>query len=74
MTTAAAMIQNGMLRFNIAGFGYSAPSIRIKMTRTAVGATSKIQPKKTAIACVKGKEIKKVVGLNPKCPVGYKKK
>ena len=74
VTTAAAMIQNGMLRFNVAGFGYSAPSIRIKMSRSAVGVTSKIQPKKTAIACVKGKVIKKVVGINPKCPAGYKKK
>jgi hypothetical protein len=74
VTTAAAMIQNGMLRFNIAGFGYSAPSIRIKMSKTAAVATSKDQPKKTAIACVKGKIIKKEVAINPKCPAGYKKK
>lgn len=30
--------------------------------------------KKTAITCVKGKTIKKVSALNPKCPKGYKKK
>lgn len=74
VTTAAAMVQNGMLRFNIAGFGYSAPSIRLKMGKTASVATAKDQPKKTAIACVKGKEIKKVVAINPKCPMGYKKR
>ena len=29
---------------------------------------------KTSITCVKGKTTKKVTGLNPKCPSGYKKK
>jgi hypothetical protein len=31
-------------------------------------------PKKTTITCVKGKLTKKVTGINPKCPTGYKKK
>ncbi len=30
--------------------------------------------KKTTITCVKGKLTKKVTAINPKCPVGYKKK
>lgn len=30
--------------------------------------------KKTTITCVKGKLIKKVTAVNPKCPAGYKKK
>lgn len=30
--------------------------------------------KKTTITCTKGKLSKKIVGLNPKCPSGYKKK
>ena len=29
---------------------------------------------KTTITCVKGKTTKKVTGVNPKCPSGYKKK
>jgi hypothetical protein len=29
---------------------------------------------KTTITCIKGKATKKVVGVNPKCPAGYKKK
>jgi hypothetical protein len=29
---------------------------------------------KTTIACVKGKTTKKVIGLTPKCPKGFKKK
>jgi hypothetical protein len=27
-----------------------------------------------SITCVKGKQIKKVSGINPKCPQGFKKK
>ena len=30
--------------------------------------------KKTTIVCVKGKLTKKITGVNPKCPSGYKKK
>ena len=30
--------------------------------------------KKTSITCVKGKSVKKVTAINPKCPKGYKKK
>lgn len=31
-------------------------------------------PKKTTITCVKGKSVKKVTAVSPKCPSGYKKK
>ena len=30
--------------------------------------------KKSTITCIKGKLTKKVTAINPKCPVGYKKK
>ena len=30
--------------------------------------------KKTKITCVKGKNVRKVVGTNPKCPTGFKKR
>jgi hypothetical protein len=33
-----------------------------------------ILPNKTTITCVKGKLTKKVTGINPKCPTGYRKK
>lgn len=32
------------------------------------------QAKKITITCTKAKQIKKVTGLNPKCPTGYKKR
>jgi hypothetical protein len=31
-------------------------------------------PKKMTITCVRGKLIKKVTAVNPKCPTGYKKR
>ena len=37
-------------------------------------AKEKVIAKKTTITCVKGKISKKVAGINPKCPSGYKKK
>lgn len=47
-----------------------------------IGVTSKIdaieailrKTQKTTISCLKGKVVKKVTGINPKCPSGYKKK
>ena len=74
VTTAVATTQNGMLKFNISGFGYSAPSIRIKMSKSAFTSTKPVAAKPTTITCVKGKVTKKVTAVNPKCPAGYKKK
>ena len=39
-----------------------------------VKATNTIQKKSTTIICVRGKLLKKVTSINPKCPTGYKKK
>jgi len=35
---------------------------------------SPVIAKKTVIVCMKGKVVKKVIAVNPKCPAGYKKK
>ena len=37
-------------------------------------AKAKTEPKKSTITCIKRKITKKVTGLNPKCPAGFKKK
>jgi hypothetical protein len=53
------------------------PSETVAPTPTpsaTVIATVKPTAKKTTITCVKGKTTKKVTGVNPKCPAGYKKK
>ena len=41
---------------------------------TPIAVISTPQAKSTTIQCVKGKTVKKVTGINPKCPSGYKKK
>jgi len=78
ITTIAATTENENLRFNIAGFGYSSPTIKIRMGNDISGPIgSKVanspSPLKMAIKCVKGKAVKKVVGAKPVCPSGYKK-
>jgi hypothetical protein len=62
-------------------FEFSAPTVSVKMTQEAepkVEATQNpvVTPssKKSSITCVKGKVVKKVTAVNPKCPTGYKKK
>jgi hypothetical protein len=37
--------------------------------------TAKAAPKKSStLTCIKGKTSKKITGVNPKCPAGFKKK
>jgi hypothetical protein len=42
--------------------------------QVSTAAKSKVIATKKTITCVKGKTSKKLTGLNPKCPAGYKKK
>ena len=50
-------------------------TIAIKQSSSDVAVTGgKNAATKTTISCVKGKTTKKVSGVNPKCPSGYKKK
>ena len=49
-------------------------TISIKQSSAEVSITTGTTAKKTTITCVKGKTTKKVTGVSPKCPSGYKKK
>jgi hypothetical protein len=74
VTTLAATTEDGNLRFNISGFGYSSPTIKIRMGKDIKAPIAEVVTKKSiAIKCVKGKTVKKVVGVKPVCPSGYKK-
>ena len=53
------------------------PVASTPVTEISVGVSKTIPraaPIQKSITCVKGKTIKKVTAVNPKCPVGYKKK
>jgi len=74
VTTVAATTEDGNLRFNISGFGYSSPTIKIRMGKDIKAPVADAVIKKPiTIKCVKGKTVKKVVGVKPVCPSGYKK-
>ena len=75
--------RNGWIRLSASNFTFSAPVIKVKLTQVASAPTAspsptpeptKTPPVKVSITCVKGKTIKKVSAVNPKCPTGYKKK
>jgi hypothetical protein len=65
------------------GFTFSSPRLRVKLTqeKVAAPATNAVQSSqpvaknnKATITCTKGKIRKKITGVNPKCPTGYRKK
>ncbi|CAN2214514.1 hypothetical protein MCEMRE203_01069 [Candidatus Nanopelagicaceae bacterium] len=60
--------RNGWLQLSAAGFTFSNPTVRVKLSQASAAL------KKISITCVKGKTSKKVSSVNPKCPSGYKKK
>ena len=77
--------KNGWLTLGAYGFTFSSPTVRVQLTQEAVAPTPSPSPtpsagtnpvtsKKFTITCVKGKTVKKVTAVNPKCPTGYKKK
>ena len=80
VTTQTLKSSLGFYYFNISGFGFSAPTIRVKLAQNS-GSASPILPEgkvptatKSTIICLKGKTTKKVTAVKPKCPTGYKKK
>ena len=69
VATTVLSERNGWLHLGAYGFGFSSPTLKVKLTQAKVAIA-----KKTTITCVKGKTVKKVTAVAPKCPAGYKKK
>jgi hypothetical protein len=73
--------KNDWINLRAYGFTYSTPQLAVSFKKPAEAITpiaetkppAKVTPKKT-ITCVKGKTVKKVTAVAPKCPAGYKKK
>lgn len=74
--------KNGWLTLSAAGFSYSSPTIKVKLSQdlaspappVKIATSASVSKKKITIICVKGKMTKKVTAASPKCPNGYKKK
>ena len=62
----------GTFKAIVPGFGDKEADV--DLVTFDVYAAAKPIVKSTTITCVKGKTIKKVTAVNPKCPTGYKKK
>ncbi len=68
--------KNGWLYLTAKNFQFSAPVITAKLTQEAPASSPSQSPSATSIksiTCQKGNIKKKVSGVNPKCPTGYKK-
>lgn len=74
--------RNGWLYLAASNFEFSAPTVRIKLSQEpspqpapemTTHASPQLPSKKVTINCAKGKVKKKVTGVNPKCPSGYRK-
>jgi hypothetical protein len=85
ISTSTLKETNGWLYLNANNFEFSAPVIKIKLSQDAAVAPPAPSPsasasaapvaaKKTSITCVKGKTTKKVLGIKPTCPKGFKLK
>ena len=82
VATTVVNEKDGWLRLAAYGFTFSTPIVKVTLTQAAPAPTPTATPavakpiaaKKTAITCIKGKTIKKVTAVNPKCPSGYRKK
>lgn len=78
IATVSVSERNGFIKLQADNFTFSAPTIRVSLTQavaTPTPAPAMALPKKNlTITCIKAKTMKKVTGVNPKCPVGYKKK
>jgi hypothetical protein len=70
--------RNGWLSMSAAGFTFSTKTIQVKLSQEAPApvvtpsATPTVAAKKMTITCKKGKTVKKVTAVKPKCPSGYK--
>lgn len=88
-STTSVLEKDGWLHLSANGFTFSNPTLRVKMQQapikfesaTASATSSVLSPTikpatknlQKAISCKKGKSLKKITGVKPKCPPGYVK-
>jgi hypothetical protein len=70
IATTIVREKDGWIYLSAAGYGYSSPTVRVKLSQTV----EKTAITKSTITCTKGKVSKKVTAEKPTCPAGYKKK
>ena len=77
VATTTLKSENGWIYFSANGFHFSSPTIKVKFAKapgSSASAGPSLAPNGLKIQwCAKGNLKKKVTGLNPTCPKGYKK-
>jgi len=66
VATTSVTDVGGWLRLSANGFTFSDPTISVKLTQAAA------KSKTTPITCAKGTNVKRVTGVSPRCPAGYR--
>jgi len=75
--------KDGFIKLQADNFTFSSPTIKMKLSQATevaqakpveVAPTKSVPQKSSVITCIKGKISKKISGVSPKCPSGYKKK
>ena len=66
VATTTIKESNGWIFLKAAGFSYSSPTVKVQFKQ--VGA------KQSTITCIKGSATKRVTGVKPSCPKGFKKR
>jgi hypothetical protein len=71
VATSSISVKGGNIIVSSTNFNFSKPTFKLSKN-------PKYQPsavkKKATIRCVRGKTIRRVTGINPRCPAGYKRK
>ena len=86
IATESVSESDSWIRLSADGFTFSSPVVRVKLSQDSVIPTitsapmkpnspsSSVIPVKKTLVCVKGKATKKISGMKPKCPLGFKAK
>ncbi len=74
--TVTVHLDKDWLRLAADNFHFSSPTIKVTFPKLESAASSapKTVAMKSTVTCVKGKAVKKVSAVNPKCPAGWKKR
>lgn len=64
VATTSVTEKDGWIKLSALNFTFSSPTIKAKLSQA---------PTKITIKCTKGKNVKRITAVAPKCPVGYKR-
>lgn len=88
VATTTVQEAGGWIHLSAAGFTFSSPTLKVRLTQDGSTQDSKASPtptpsksaeperveKRITISCEKGRTVKKVTAIKPACPKGFKKK